>query len=138
MIIFTYFGGMEAVIWVEVVQLGIYIAGAIAAVNDVGVAVDETGGDPAAFEIHDLGFLDGGCRQFAFGASKGDTAPFSQHGALFDDAETCSVGRQRRKPRISPQHRPDIGGWGTLRKIVPAHQLCAFPYAETCIYIINR
>ena len=27
MIIFTYFGGMEAVIWVEVVQLGIYIAG---------------------------------------------------------------------------------------------------------------
>lgn len=31
MIIFTYFGGMEAVIWVEVVQLGIYIGGAIAA-----------------------------------------------------------------------------------------------------------
>src|SRR4029434_8812672 len=28
MIIFTYFGGMEAVIWVEVVQLGIYITGA--------------------------------------------------------------------------------------------------------------
>ncbi len=31
MITFTYFGGIEAVIWVEVVQLGIYIAGAIAA-----------------------------------------------------------------------------------------------------------
>src|ERR1043165_328833 len=31
MIIFTDFGGMEAVIWVEVVQLGIYIAGALAA-----------------------------------------------------------------------------------------------------------
>ncbi|MEK7722902.1 MAG: hypothetical protein AAB336_01010, partial [Acidobacteriota bacterium] len=31
MIIFTFFGGMEAVIWVEVVQLGIYIFGAIAA-----------------------------------------------------------------------------------------------------------
>ena len=31
MIIFTYFGGMEAVIWVEVVQLGIYVAGAVAA-----------------------------------------------------------------------------------------------------------
>jgi SSS family transporter len=31
MIIFTYFGGMEAVIWVEVVQLGIYITGALAA-----------------------------------------------------------------------------------------------------------
>lgn len=31
MIVFTYFGGMEAVIWIEVVQLGIYIAGAVAA-----------------------------------------------------------------------------------------------------------
>jgi len=31
MLVFTYFGGMEAVIWVEVVQLGIYIAGAAAA-----------------------------------------------------------------------------------------------------------
>ena len=31
MIIFTYFGGMEAVIWVEVVQLGIYLAGAVMA-----------------------------------------------------------------------------------------------------------
>jgi SSS family transporter len=31
MIIFTYYGGMEAVIWVEVVQLGIYLGGALAA-----------------------------------------------------------------------------------------------------------
>ncbi len=31
MIIFTFYGGMEAVIWIEVVQLVIYIAGAIAA-----------------------------------------------------------------------------------------------------------
>ncbi|MEP7149936.1 MAG: sodium:solute symporter [Acidobacteriota bacterium] len=31
MIIFTFYGGMEAVIWIEVVQLVIYIAGAVAA-----------------------------------------------------------------------------------------------------------
>jgi SSS family solute:Na+ symporter len=31
MIVFTFYGGMEAVIWVEVVQLVVYIAGAIAA-----------------------------------------------------------------------------------------------------------
>src|ERR687884_1395697 len=31
MIVFTYYGGMEAVIWVEVVQLGIYLAGAFIA-----------------------------------------------------------------------------------------------------------
>ncbi len=31
MIIFTFYGGMEAVVWIEVVQLGIYIFGALAA-----------------------------------------------------------------------------------------------------------
>jgi solute:Na+ symporter, SSS family len=40
MIIFTYFGGMEAVIWVEVVQLGIYIAGAIAAAVILLMSID--------------------------------------------------------------------------------------------------
>jgi solute:Na+ symporter, SSS family len=40
MIIFTYFGGMEAVIWVEVVQLGIYIAGAIAAAVILSNSID--------------------------------------------------------------------------------------------------
>ena len=40
MIIFTYFGGMEAVIWVEVVQLGIYIAGAIAAAVILVTSID--------------------------------------------------------------------------------------------------
>lgn len=40
MIIFTYFGGMEAVIWVEVVQLGIYIAGALAAAVVLSSSID--------------------------------------------------------------------------------------------------
>jgi SSS family solute:Na+ symporter len=40
MIIFTYFGGMEAVIWVEVVQLGIYITGAIAAAVVLLTSID--------------------------------------------------------------------------------------------------
>ena len=31
MIVFTFYGGMEAVVWIEVVQLGVYIAGALAA-----------------------------------------------------------------------------------------------------------
>src|ERR1700752_1062921 len=35
MIIFTYFGGMEAVIWVEVIQLGIYIAGAMVRIYSI-------------------------------------------------------------------------------------------------------
>jgi SSS family solute:Na+ symporter len=46
MIVFTYFGGMEAVIWVEVVQLGIYIVGALAAA--IVIANSTTGGFGAA------------------------------------------------------------------------------------------
>jgi SSS family transporter len=40
MIIFTYFGGMEAVIWVEVIQLGIYIVGAVAAAIILTSSID--------------------------------------------------------------------------------------------------
>ncbi|MFZ0063869.1 MAG: sodium:solute symporter [Pyrinomonadaceae bacterium] len=46
MIVFTYFGGMEAVIWVEVIQLGIYIVGAIAAAVILTSSI--AGGWPAA------------------------------------------------------------------------------------------
>ncbi len=49
MIIFTYYGGMEAVIWVEVIQLGIYIGGAIAAAVVILNQVD--GGMPQVLEI---------------------------------------------------------------------------------------
>src|SRR4030095_1794943 len=49
MIVFTYFGGMEAVIWVEVVQLGIYIAGALAA--GVILAQSIPGGVESAFSL---------------------------------------------------------------------------------------
>src|SRR2546423_1263319 len=49
MIIFTYFGGMEAVIWIEVVQLGIYIVGAFAAA--VVLVKGINGGLPAALAI---------------------------------------------------------------------------------------
>lgn len=63
MIVFTYFGGMEAVIWVEVVQLGIYIVGAIAAAVILTTSID--GGLSAAiataaqhnkFQVFDFSF----------------------------------------------------------------------------------
>jgi solute:Na+ symporter, SSS family len=49
MIIFTYFGGMEAVIWIEVVQLVIYIGGALAAAIVLANQID--GGFSAAVAI---------------------------------------------------------------------------------------
>ena len=49
MIIFTFFGGMEAVIWIEVVQLGIYIGGALAAA--IVIAQSVNGGWGAALAV---------------------------------------------------------------------------------------
>lgn len=54
MIIFTFLGGMEAVVWVEVVQLGIYIAGAIAAaVVLINLIPGGVGGAVALGAAHD-------------------------------------------------------------------------------------
>jgi len=49
MIIFTYYGGMEAVIWVEVIQLLIYLGGAIAAAIVIANQID--GGISTAIQI---------------------------------------------------------------------------------------
>src|SRR5687767_3354616 len=49
MIVFTFFGGMEAVIWIEVVQLVIYIIGAVAAAVVLVQNID--GGLSGAVEI---------------------------------------------------------------------------------------
>ena len=61
MIVFTYYGGMEAVIWVEVVQLGIYLAGALAAAVVIASAVKggfggavELGSQFAKFDVVDF------------------------------------------------------------------------------------
>jgi solute:Na+ symporter, SSS family len=63
MIVFTYYGGMEAVIWVEVVQLGIYLAGALAAAFVIASSIDggfggavELGKQFAKFDVVDFAF----------------------------------------------------------------------------------
>jgi len=63
MLIFTYYGGMEAVIWVEVIQLGIYIAGAVAAalvllshINGGFEGAVAAGRQFAKFDLIDFGF----------------------------------------------------------------------------------
>src|SRR5215510_15238196 len=64
MIIFTYFGGMEAVIWVEVVQLGIYLGGA--AMAGIVIVMAIKGGFSEAIglgeQYHKFNFIDFGIR----------------------------------------------------------------------------
>lgn len=49
MIVFSFFGGIEAIVWIEVVQLGIYILGAIAAAVVLVSRID--GGLAAAMDL---------------------------------------------------------------------------------------
>jgi len=60
MLVFTYFGGMEAVIWVEVVQLGIYIAGAVAAAVVLVMSIDGglSAANALAHEYHKYSLFD--------------------------------------------------------------------------------
>src|SRR6266850_1379993 len=71
----SYFGGMEAVIWVEVVQLGIYLAGA--AMAGVVLVMAIKGGLPQAVALgeqyHKFNFIDFGIRHTSYAF----TAPFT-------------------------------------------------------------
>jgi solute:Na+ symporter, SSS family len=71
MIIFTYFGGMEAVIWVEVVQLGIYLVGAAMAGVVLIMAINGGWGQAISLgeQYQKFNFVDMGFRStsYAFG-----------------------------------------------------------------------
>jgi SSS family solute:Na+ symporter len=75
MIIFTYFGGMEAVIWVEVVQLGIYLAGAAMAGVVLVMGIKGGWGQAIALgeQYHKFNFIDFGIRPTSYDFS----APFT-------------------------------------------------------------
>ena len=77
MIIFTYFGGMEAVIWVEVVQLGIYLAGAAMAGVVLIMSIKGGWGQAIALgeQYHKFNFIDFGIRPTSYAF----TAPFTNH-----------------------------------------------------------
>jgi SSS family transporter len=81
MIIFTYFGGMEAVIWVEVVQLGIYLAGAAMAGIVLIMAIKGGWGQAIALgeQYHKFNFIDFGLRQTGYAFS----LPFSDRSLSF-------------------------------------------------------
>jgi SSS family transporter len=82
MIVFTYYGGMEAVIWVEVVQLGIYLGGAIAAA--IVIANQIEGGFSGAMAIGEqfqkFTLIDWGIRDTAYAFN----VPFMSEGFSFN------------------------------------------------------
>ncbi len=81
MIIFTYFGGMEAVIWVEVVQLGIYLAGAAMAALVLIMAIKGGWGQAISLgeQYHKFSIVDFGVRPTTYAF----TAPFTSRALRF-------------------------------------------------------
>jgi hypothetical protein len=76
----------------------------------VGVAVDEAGCDPTAFEVGNRGALDRPDRHFAFRADIAYAAAFDDDSAFFDDAETLLLRVERCQARVAPKMRTDLAG----------------------------
>ncbi len=93
--------------------------GAIAGVDEMGVAVDEAGGDPAAFAVGDFCVAGGG--HVGFGACVQDAFAADEHCALFHDAEAGACRRERCETRVAPEAgggRRSVMVWLMYRHIV--------------------
>jgi SSS family transporter len=77
-LVYTYVGGLRAVIWADVIQLGIYVAGGIVALC---LAIDLAGGSAAAFSLADAA---GKLKVFDFTLSH--TVPYTFLGGLIGGA----------------------------------------------------
>ncbi len=93
---------------------------AVAAVDEVGVAVDQARRDPAAFEIDAFCRVQG--RLLGARPDPGDAAIRCRDGAVLDDAEAGTRRVQRRDPGMRPKpihlhRRPSgvINAWGKRR-----------------------
>ena len=79
-------------------QAQLELVRAVAAVDDVGVAVDQAGRDPAAVAVDHVGRGEGGGLRFRAGIDDGAVARGDQ--PLLDDAE--AIARHRREARALP------------------------------------
>ena len=85
MIVFTWIGGIEAVVWIEVAQLFIYVGGAIAAavvlMNTTGLeAAVQAGADAGKFRLFDFAFDMSKTYTFWSGLVGGTFLTLSTHG----------------------------------------------------------
>ena len=77
--------------------------GAVAGIDEMGVAVDQAGRDPAAFAIDGLGALRERCRQLGLRAGIDDPPVARGDRAVLDDAEARRALGQGRQARIAPE-----------------------------------
>jgi hypothetical protein len=77
------------------------LVGAVAAVDEMGVAVDEAGCDPAAVAAHDVCGVEVGGRS-CYGACVDDGSVAAGDEAIVDFTETGAIGGERREARVAP------------------------------------
>ncbi len=79
------------------------LAGAVSPIDEMGMAIDEAGRDPAALTIHNAsGARANRERQLRLGARKNDSALPRRERALFDHAEARRVRRKGRETGVQP------------------------------------
>jgi hypothetical protein len=75
--------------------------GAVAGINQVGVAIDQAGRDPTPIEGEPLNRVPTG-RQVGHRACEGDAPIQARDRARFDGAQAGTAGRERRQASIEP------------------------------------
>ena len=84
------------------------LVGAVAGMDEMGVAIDQARRDPAAFAVDDLRTGRRGRGKVRFGTGIGDFAAACGDGAALDDAQAGQAGGKRRKPGVAPDARPRL------------------------------
>ena len=102
--------------------------GAVTSMNEMGVAVDQTGGDPAAAAIDNLGGIFDRKGQAGFVADVEDTPVLNGNHAVFDEAETRQGGVQGRQPCIAPEAVAGGGPGAVWCRFYGRHYFLAFPF----------
>jgi hypothetical protein len=82
----------------------------IAAVNEVGVAINQGGRNPATFAIDDARAIAPSGRKLVLPTNESDTSFACSDGAGFDDPKPGADWRERRKTGIEPNRVEMVGG----------------------------
>ena len=96
-------------------QAQLELMGAVAAIDEMGVAVDQTRGDPAPRAIDTLRRI--GIRgEVGLGACEGDTAITHGDDAALDHPEIGQVAPYRGQPRVMPEFDQSARPFGNSRR----------------------
>jgi hypothetical protein len=81
----------------------------IAPVNEVRMAIDESGRDPSTFAVDDARVVAPSRWKFVLGTGESNSPLARSYGARFDDANARPSLNERRKARVEPDRLGSVG-----------------------------